>query len=308
MKKITRNIWMLFALVSVLMVSCKEDDTEVSTITSFEKFDTQFSEPITVTEPEGAEETHTVTITFNEKQIMNLNLAVSVSAASTATEGTDFDLVTHELSVLASAKEGTIDVVVYGDADPEGDETIVLSVQGVDVFGFPKPSEAVVIIIKNRAYPTDVLVSWDNEYVDSAGVHSMCDAIDIDLFLLDSDGNYAGGFGGATGNCPEKMTPGSLPDGTYSIVVNLYDNGALGAPGLVEAPIDILVLLAKPGVLLAGESTIFYNTGDFNQVPVWTTFTPSDPDGLANATIGTLRVVGGKVTLVNPAGGDVGEL
>ncbi len=308
MKKITRNIWMLFALVSVLIVSCKEDDTEVSTIASYDKFDTQFSEPITVTEPEGAEETTTVTITFSEKQIMDLNLSVSVSAASTATEGADFDLATHDLSVQALARQGSIDVVVYGDADPEGDETIVLSVQGVDVFGFPKPAEAVVIIIKNRAYPTDLLVSWDNEYSDSAGVHSMCDAIDIDLFLLDSNGDYAGGFGGATGNCPEMMTPGSLPDGTYSIVVNLYDNGALGATDLEEAPINMLVLLAKPGVLLAGESTIFYHTADFNQVPLWTTFTPSDPDGLANATIGTVRVAGGKVTLVNPAGVDVGEL
>lgn len=299
---------MLFALVSVLIVSCKEDDTEVSTIASYDKFDTQFSEPLSVTEPEGADETTTVTITFSEKQIMDLHLAVSVSAASTATEGADFDLATHELSVQALARQGSIDVVIYGDADPEGDETIVLSVSSLDVFGIPKPAESVVIIIKNREYPTDVLVSWDNEYVDSAGVHSMCDAIDIDLFLLDSNGDYAGGFGGATGNCPEKMTPGSLPDGTYSIVVNLYDNGALGAPGLEEAPINMKVLLAKPGVLLADQSTIFYHTGDFNQVPVWTTLTPSDPDGLANATIGTVRVAGGKVTLVNPAGGDVGEL
>ncbi len=299
---------MLFALVSVLIVSCKEDDTEVSTLTSFAKFDTEFPAAITVTEPEGAEETHTVTITFNESQIMDIHLEVAASGASTATEGVDFDFVSHEVSVPAWSQKGTVDIVVYGDADPEGDETIVLHVQSLDVFGIPKPAEALVITIENREYPTDVLVSWDNEYVDSSGVNSMCDAIDIDLFLLDSNGDYAGGFGGATGSCPEMMTPGSLPDGTYSIVVNLYDNGALGAPGLEEAPINMLVLLAKPGVLLAGQSTIRYNTGDFNQVPVWTTLTPSDPDGLANATIGTLRVAGGKVTLVNPAGVDVGEL
>ena len=308
MKKITRNIWMLLALVSVLIVSCKEDDTVVSTLTSYDKFDTQFPEAITVTEPEGVEETHTVTITFNEKQIMDLNLTVSVSAASTATEGADFDLVTHDLTVQALARQGGIDVVIYGDGFPEGDETIVLNVQSHDVFGIPQPAEALVITIKNRVYPTQVILLWDNEYTDSAGVHNTCDDIDMDLFLTDSDGNFAGGFGGATGNCPEYMVPGSLADGTYNIVVNLYDNGALGAPGLEETPINFLVLLAAPGLLLPEQSTIFYYTLDFNQVPVWTTFTPSDPDGLANVTVGTLRVVGGKVTLVNPAGVDVGEL
>ena len=308
MKKIIRNIWFVIALVSVFMVSCKEDDTEVSALTTFEKFDTQFPEAITVTEPDAANESHTVTITFSEKQIMDLNLAVSVSAASTATEDVDFSLVTHELTVLALSRQGAIEILINGDADPEGDETIVLSVQSLDVFGIPKTAEALVITIKNREYPTDVIVHWDNEYVDSTGVNSMCDAIDLDMFLTDGAGEFVGGFGGATGNCPESMTPGSLPDGTYNIVVNLYDNGALGSPGLEEAPIAILVQISKPGVSVPGELTIYYNTIDFNQVPLWTTFTPSDPDGLANATVGTLRVSGGKVTLVNPAGVDVGEL
>lgn len=310
MKKITRNIWFVIALMSVFIVSCKEDDTEVSTIASFEKFDTQFPEAITVTEPEGLEETHIVTITFNEKQVMDLNLEVSVSPASTATEGpgADFILNTHDLSVLALARQGEIEVVINGDGIPEGDETIVLNVQSHDVFGIPQPAEALVITIKNRVYPTQVILLWDNEYTDSTGVHNTCDDIDMDLFLTDSDGNFAGGFGGATGNCPEYMVPGSLADGTYNIVVNLYDNGALGAPGLVETPINFLVLLAAPGLLYPEQSTIFYYTLDYNQVPVWTTFTPSDPDGLANVTVGTVRVAGGKVTLVDPAGADVGEL
>jgi len=305
---IYKNIWLLVVLFGMALVSCKDDTTEVSTVTSFESFTTEFPTPLAVLEPEGADSTHTITITFNEAQVTNLHLVISADAASTATEGVDFDFVTHDIEVLALSRKATVDIIVYGDDEPEEDETIVLHVESADPHGIPAPASALVIIILNKEGPTGVVVSWDGEYTDSAGVQSLCDHIDVDLFLLDDQGNFAGGFGGATGNCPELMAPGTLPDGTYSVVVNLYENGALGAAGLVDSPIYFEVALAKPGVLSVENSTIRYNTKDFSQVPLWTTFTPSDPDGLANVTVGTLRVSGGIVTLVNPAGTDVGQL
>jgi len=302
---IYKNIWLLVVLFGMALVACKDDTTEVSTVTSFASFPTEFPAAITVVEPKTGEETHTITLTFSGAQVVNLHLEVSAGETSTATEGVDFDFVTHEIEVLALSRKATVDIVVYGDTEPEEDETIVLHVESTDPYGIPAPAEALVITIKT---PTDVVVSWAGEYTDSAGVQSLCDNIDIDLFLLDDQGAYAGGFGGATGNCPETMAPSTLPDGTYSIVLNLYDNGALGATGLVDSPIYIEVVLAKGSYLLVENSTIRYNTKDFSQVPVWTTFTPSDPNGAANVTVGTLRVSGGKVTLVNPAGVDVGEL
>ena len=302
---IYKNIWLLVVLFGMALVACKDDTTEVSTVTSFASFPTEFPAAITVVEPKTGEETHTITLTFSGAQVVNLHLVVSAGETSTATEGVDFDFVTHEIEVLALSRKATVDIVVYGDTEPEEDETIVLHVESTDPYGIPAPAEALVITIKT---PTDVVVSWAGEYTDSAGVQSLCDNIDIDLFLLDDQGAYAGGFGGATGNCPETMAPSTLPDGTYSIVLNLYDNGALGATGLVDSPIYIEVVLAKGSYLLVENSTIRYNTKDFSQVPVWTTFTPSDPNGAANVTVGTLRVSGGKVTLVNPAGVDVGEL
>ena len=302
---IYKNIWLLVVLFGMALVSCKDDTTEVSTVTSFASFPTEFPAAITVVEPKTGEETHTITLTFSGAQVVNLHLEVSAGETSTATEGVDFDFVTHEIEVLALSRKATVDIVVYGDTEPEEDETIVLHVESTDPYGIPAPAEALVITIKT---PTDVVVSWAGEYTDSAGVQSLCDNIDIDLFLLDDQGAYAGGFGGATGNCPETMAPSTLPDGTYSIVLNLYDNGALGATGLVDSPIYIEVVLAKGSYLLVENSTIRYNTKDFSQVPVWTTFTPSDPNGAANVTVGTLRVSGGKVTLVNPAGTDVGQL
>jgi hypothetical protein len=260
---IYKNIWLLVVLFGMALVACKDDTTEVSTVTSFEKFSNRVSGSYNCCGTRGAEETHTVTLTFSGAQVVNLHLVVSAGETSTATEGVDFDFVSHEIEVLALSRKAAVEIVVYGDDEPEEDETIVLHVDNTDPYGIPAPAEALVITIQNREGATGVVVSWDGEYTDSAGVQSLCDNIDIDLFLLDDQGAFAGGFGGATGNCPESMVPGSLPDGIYSIVVNLYENGALGAAGLVDSPIYFDVALAKPGVLLVENSTIRYNTKDF---------------------------------------------
>ena len=71
MKKINRNIWFLIALVSVVIGSCKEDDTEISTITSFEKFSTSVT-PLVVAE---ADATHTISFNYDSKQIMDISNA-----------------------------------------------------------------------------------------------------------------------------------------------------------------------------------------------------------------------------------------
>jgi len=304
MMNINKYIWMLVTVVAIAMVSCKEDDTEISTITSFDKFSATWPAPIVVDE---ADTSYFITFTFDDKQIFDVDVAVSVASASTATEGVDFDLGAHEVSVTALARSGTIEIIVHADFEPEGDETVVLHIVGTGLQGLPLASEALVLTIRNSIFPASINLNWEGEYSDSTGTHSLCDGIDIDLFLADDQGNFVGGFGGATANCPESMIA-DLPDGTYSIVANFYDNGVLGSPGLIDSPITMEVKMFKGGVILEPNSTIKYNTGDFNQVPLWTTFTPSDPNGDALAVVGTIRVSGGAVTLVNPAGADVGTL
>ena len=306
--KSLRYIWLLAVIFGLAWVSCKEDDTTVSTITSFEKFNAELPSVITVTEPESADETHIVTISFNENQIMDIHIEVAVSPESTAEEGVDFSLGAHEYEVTALRREAHVEVIIHPDVEAEGDETIVLSVHGLDPYGVPLPAEGHVITIKNRVYPTDLYLDWEGEYTDSAGTHSLCGAIDIDLFVADDQGNLVGGFGGATAACPEHMSVGGLPDGTYNIVANLYDNGALGSTDLVQSAIPLTAILAKGGQIGPDESTVLFSTAGFAQVTPWTTFTPSDPNGEANVIVGRIRVTGGVVTLINPAGGEVGSL
>jgi hypothetical protein len=305
MMKLNRHIWLLAAILCVAFVACKEDDTEVSTITSFDKFSTTLPAPIVVSE---ADATHTINLTFDDRQIMDVHVSVAVSEASTATEGADFDLSAHELSVSALERSASVDITVHSDFEPEGDETVVLLIEGTDPFGLPTPVEALVLTIRDSIYATSVQLGWEGTFEYAGGTYTLCENADIDLFIADANGDFVGGFGGATANCPENMAVGGLPDGTYSIVANLYDNGLFGAPDIDTIPIPLTVVLFKGGVLTDANSTIRYTTEDYPQVPLWTAYTPSDPNGEALVVVGTIRVSGGQVTLVNPDGTDVGSL
>jgi hypothetical protein len=291
--------------LGVAFVACKEDDTEVSTITSFDKFSTNLPAPIVVAEEDA---THTINLTFDAKQIMDVHLEISVAESSTATEGVDFDLSAHEISVASLERSAAVDIIVHADYEPEGNETVVLHIEGTDPFGLPLPVESLVLTIRDSIYPTSVQLNWEGTFEYAGDTYTLCENADIDLFIADGTGAFVGGFAGASANCPENMAVGGLPDGTYSIVANLYENGLFGAPDIDTIPIPLTVVLYKGGVLTDANSTIRFTSDDFPQVPLWTAYTPSDPDGAANVIVGTIRVSGGTVTLVNPDGTDVGSL
>jgi len=302
---IYKKIWLLFAVVGVCLVACKDDQTEVSTITSFEKFSVAtLPTPIVVSE---AEATHTINFAFDDRQIFDVTVSVTPTEASTATEGVDYDLSTNEVSVPTLGKDGSFDIHVYADFEAEGDETVVVRFAGTDpATGLPTPVESLVMTIRDSIYPVAVQVAWSSDFVYDGDTYNTCDFVDVDLFLLDSQGAFAGGFGGATASCPERMFLGSLADGDYSIAANLYDNGLFGTPDIDTVAIPITVSIFKGGVVSDTETTVTYDANDFSQIPLWTAYTPSDPDGLSNAILGTIRVGGGKVTLLDPDGNVVG--
>lgn len=306
MIKFNKNIWFLIALVSVAFVACDDDDTEVSTITSFEKF--TFSElPAPRVVPE-ADAVYTIDFAFDEKQIMDVHVEIVPSDASTATENVDYTLSAHEVAVGALARSGSFDIHVLEDYEAEGDETIILHLGGTDAFGLPTAQEVLVLTIRDSIYPVAVQLDWEGTFEYAGGTYTLCENVDLDLFLVDDQGAFAGGFGGATAACPETMFTGALAVGDYTIVANLYGNGLFGAPGIDTIPIPLRVSMFKGGVVSDTETTIRYTATDFASVPTWTAYTPSDPNGEALANLGTLRVGNDAVTLINPDGGTVGSL
>jgi hypothetical protein len=305
MMKINRYIGFVVALLAVSFWACKEDDTTVSTITSFEKFSTEVPAAIEVPE---ADATYTIDLSYSDAQIMDIHVEVSAAESSTAAEHEDFDLHAHDFSVAALERTASIDIDVHADFEPEGNETVVLHLMGLDPHGLPTPVEQLVLTIRDSIYPVAVLLDWSGTFQYAGSTFTFCGNVDIDLFLADDQGNFVGGFGGATAACPELMFTGTLADGTYDIVANLYDNGLFGAPDIDTIPIPMRVSIFKGGVLSDTQTTLKYSTADYNQIPVWTAYTESDPNGEHNVVVGQIRVGGGTVTLVNPDGADVGSL
>jgi hypothetical protein len=295
----------IVALTVLTIAACKEDNTERSIVTSFEKFGfTTLPQHLVVSE---ADATHTFTFGFDDRQIMDVTIDIAPGSGSTATEHEDFDLSTHQVSVRALEKTGSFDITVHADQDPEGDETVVLTFAGHDPHGLPTPAETLVLTIRDSLYPVAVDLGWEGTFEYAGSTYTLCPNVDIDLFLLDDQGQFAGGFGGATAACPETMSTGPLGDGDYTIIANLYGNGLFGAPDIDTIPIPMEVVIYKGGVISSANSPVRYSTADFPQITLWTAYTPSDQNGDFLEAVGVLRVGGGKVALINPDGNEVGS-
>jgi len=296
----------LVLLMAVFVVSCQNsDDVDKSIVTSFEKF--TFSElPAALVVPE-ADETYSFSFAFDEKQIMNVTVDITSSDESTATEGSDFDLSTDQISVSALERSGEFEISVHSDFEPEGDETVILSFTPHDPHGLPLPAESLVLTIRDSIYPVAVRVDWEGPFVYAGTTYHFCSDsdVDIDFWLEDAAGDVVDGYQGATGACPENSFLDGIGDGVYTIIADLYGNGLFGIPNIDTIPIPTVVSIYKGGVVSGANTTVKYATADYSQIPVWTSYTDDSPGLVA---FGTIRIGGGKVTLVDPDGADVGSL
>lgn len=88
---------LLISILALAMGSCDKDVDPISTISSFEDYTVSMASG-----PVALEECGTVvTLNFSldEKQITDLAFEVHVGESSTATEGEDFDLITHDVAI-----------------------------------------------------------------------------------------------------------------------------------------------------------------------------------------------------------------
>ena len=309
--KLNKLFILLFVLIAGLW-ACN-DDAEESTITQFAEYEISPITPVVL--PEGG--THAIEIDFPAEQILDLQIDIEAGESSTATYFGDYFLVDPACSVVetqfdvpAFDRKGVFHVCVQEDQTPEGDETIHINFTDHGEFNLPKPlMDALVVTIRDSIYPAGIELDWGGEVmVNDTTTVEKCDAVDIDLFLANGAGDFVGGFGGATGACPEYMYAENFDDGEYSIIANLYDNGLLDSMAMNVSEIPLQVKLFKGGVLTSGASTLFYSTSDYPSLPLWNSLTPSDPNGDFLVEVGKIRVGGGKVDLLDPNGAVVGTV
>lgn len=222
---------MLLSVFTLVIVSC-EDNSINSVITSFEKFPIE-SDTAPMVVPED-EETYTFSFSLDERQITDTHLIVEVGSSSTATEGVDFQLETHDIDLAAfEGREGFgVDITVLEDYEIETeDEKIYLTFKSDAPSGL-EVNETLVLTIQGNVVGADLPVelSWSSDYYDAHGnLIEGEDLAEVVMYLTEPDGTIIETIDEA--GYKDFVLEGTLPDGEYLIkakVVDYLNPGELG--------------------------------------------------------------------------------
>lgn len=232
-----KNILYLFvAALLVGFTSCEDNEpVDVSSITNVPMELASLTEQSNVFERSGV---HTINFEFNEGQIVGTTVAVSVDPSSTAVEGEDFNLIDHRVSVDPYLRTGSFTYEILEDTDPaEGTENIVFKLQRDEdsAFGIGTPRLATVAIADSVNTDLFMTFDWEGEFEYAGDIYAICPFVDMDVLVLDADGNDLGIYGAATGACPEFLVFSGMPDGDYYLGSNMWDTGLAGLD--IDSPI-----------------------------------------------------------------------
>jgi len=68
----------------------------------------------------------------------------------------------------------------------------------------------------------DVYATWEGTVTVGEVEYALCDNVDIDMYLFDSEGNNLFAYDGATASCTEHIFISGLDNGTYDLMANLW--------------------------------------------------------------------------------------
>ncbi|WP_417889867.1 hypothetical protein [Xanthomarina gelatinilytica] len=232
MKKINKMLFLVALSVGIFTTSCSEDDYTGASMINYSSPTVTLSTASTnvvVDEsaiPEDGEFLIPVTASISEPVLADIHIPL-VQTGGTA-DAHDFDLGT--MIITSGTTSATTNIVIYNTCDTgvEGNETLTVSF--ADNIANAKMTPFSMDISIENDWVNDVIefeFDWSGELTYTAGVPAevtidFCDA-DIDFALADNGGNVLG-YIAATASCPEAGGFSGLPDGTYFILAEVYDN------------------------------------------------------------------------------------
>lgn len=233
MKKILKQITLL-SLTGLLFVGCSEDDyTGLSQIDYSKRTVTLTSSSNNVTfdesmiDPDDAS-TYSVTVTANITEAAPVNIVIPLVQTGGTGDSGDFSAGTITIPAGFTSASTTVEILQDCESGVEGNETLEIGAANNIANANVNPF-TLNITIEND-WVNDVIefeFDWSGELTYTAGVPAevtidFCDA-DIDFALADNGGNVLG-YIAATASCPEAGGFSGLPDGTYFILAEVYDN------------------------------------------------------------------------------------
>lgn len=250
-----------------------------------------FNAPNTVNEG-GVDRTLEYAITLQEVQPVDLYVTVTV-ASGDATEDVDYEY-DHQVIVPAFTKMGIGTVKILGDDEEEGMETFTLKIG--DAFD-PNISFAGANLTFNITDfgALNLILDWNTTFQFSGLDLTLCDiGYDVDYYLVDMNGEAV--EMAATADCPETMVldlaaNADLVDGTYEIMMNIWDDAGLSTVGIDPAfEIVTNVTYSRDNSTFAGAFAQDSADGiDSNY--------GSDPNNLDPKYVATLKIENGMFTL-----------
>ncbi|MDD2987265.1 hypothetical protein [Flavobacterium sp.] len=250
-----------------------------------------FSAPNNVNEG-GSQRIIQYAITLQEVQPVDVYVTVSLVSGD-AIEGEDFDF-DHSVIVPAFTKKGVGTVTILKDDIEESTETFTLKIG--DVFDANVSFAGANLVFNITDFGAlNLILDWNTTFQFSGLDLTLCDiGYDVDYYLVDMNGEAV--EMAATADCPETMVldlaaNADLVDGTYEIMMNIWDDAGLSTVGIDPAfEIVTNVTYSRDNSTFAGAFAQDSADGiDSNY--------GSDPSNLDPKYVATLKIENGMFTL-----------
>lgn len=230
MKNIINKIG-VFTLACLAFTSCDNEDDNTgaslldyspATVTLSSSSPTTFDE--SAIDPDDAS-TFTIEITATLTEPQPVDAIIDLVKSGGTASSSDFSA--HTISIPAGSLTGSATVEILQTGDIEGTETLQISGKSRANFNVSPFTFSATIENDYINNNLDLVLSWDGSAESGdISVASFCD-IDFDLAIY--DGNFALlGYVAGSSACPEEASLAGLPDGTYYLVTELYDNPLSG--------------------------------------------------------------------------------
>jgi len=237
-------LYIIIPLLTFAIISCDKDDyTGDSTAKPKNSTATvTFDLP---SEVEDKDTVFTYTVTIDPPQIVDLHIPVRALSDGTAVEGEDFSL-DHTLVISALSTSATGSFTVINNCDIDEGETVAIEIGNSETSNINLTQNTYNINLNNyESKSLDIYATWlDTISVNRAYWNNidtlieeqefiLCNSVDIDMYLLDADGNNLLEYDGATGECVEHLVLQDLSDGVYTLQANLWSS---------DVPLDTLLM------------------------------------------------------------------
>lgn len=239
MKNIFKTLSLLLA-TSVLFYSCSDDDnTGASMVNYISPTVTLSTASTNVVVDESAIDPatgHAITITASIPEAVTANLYVYLEQTGGTADSNDYSF-DGVIEIKAGNTSGSANVTIWQDCESgvEGDETLTIGYVGPTANANVSPFSLNISIENDWVNDAlEVSVTWEGTYTYDASYGEVtlnfCD-IDMDTILLDGAGNLIDYIAG-TSACTEVGELTGLADGTYYVLVDMYENPLTGAGNL----------------------------------------------------------------------------